>query len=70
MPLDTERRHQYDCAALNPPRLQPSRSFPPANLTIKTMHASLLPILGTFIWVGGGSAGLVLLILVLVLLLR
>jgi hypothetical protein len=34
------------------------------------MIAMLLPMLGGFIWVGGGSAGLILLILLLVLVLR
>lgn len=34
------------------------------------MHIFLSPMLGSFIWVGGGSAGLVLLIIVIVLLLR
>jgi hypothetical protein len=34
------------------------------------MNTLLVPMLGTFIWVGGGSAGLVLLILLLVILLR
>ncbi len=34
------------------------------------MIATLLPMLGGFIWVGGGSAGLVLLVILLVLLLR
>jgi hypothetical protein len=34
------------------------------------MTAMLLPMLGDVIWVGGGSAGLVLLIILLVLLLR
>jgi len=34
------------------------------------MHILLSPMLGSFIWVGGGSAGLVLLIIVIVLLVR
>jgi cellobiose-specific phosphotransferase system component IIC len=33
-------------------------------------HMLLTPMLGSLIWVGGGSAGLVLLIVLLVLLLR
>jgi hypothetical protein len=42
-----------------------------------TMHASLLslitakaPVLGSFIWIGGGSLGLVVLIVIIVLILR
>jgi hypothetical protein len=34
------------------------------------MHILLSPMVGSFIWVGGGSAGLVLLIIVIVLLVR
>jgi hypothetical protein len=34
------------------------------------MDILLSPMLGSFIWIGGGSAGLVLLIIVVVLLLR
>lgn len=34
------------------------------------MHLLLSPMLGSLIWVGGGSAGLVLLIIVIVLLIR
>jgi hypothetical protein len=34
------------------------------------MTAFLVPMLGSFIWVGGGSAGLVLLILLLIIVLR
>jgi hypothetical protein len=34
------------------------------------MHTLLYPLLGSFIWVGGGSAGLVLLIIIVVLLVR
>ena len=34
------------------------------------MHLFLSPMLGSFIWVGGGSVGLVLLIVVIVLLIR
>jgi hypothetical protein len=34
------------------------------------MHILISPLLGSFIWVGGGSAGLVLLIIVVVLLVR
>jgi hypothetical protein len=34
------------------------------------MHILLSPMLGSLIWVGGGSAGLVLLIIVIVLLIR
>jgi hypothetical protein len=34
------------------------------------MHLLLSPILGNVIWIGGGSVGLVLLIVVIVLLLR
>ena len=36
----------------------------------KTMHDLLIPMLGSLIWVGGGSVGLVLLIVVIVLILR
>jgi len=34
------------------------------------MHIIMSPMLGSFIWVGGGSAGLVLLIILIVLLIR
>jgi hypothetical protein len=34
------------------------------------MHILISPLLGSFIWVGGGSAGLILLIIVVVLLVR
>jgi hypothetical protein len=34
------------------------------------MHALLLPLLGNVIWIGGGSLGLVLLIVIIVLLVR
>jgi hypothetical protein len=34
------------------------------------MHLLLFPVLGSVIWIGGGSIGLVLIIVVVVLLLR
>ena len=34
------------------------------------MHALIAPVIGSFIWVGGGSAGLILLIVIIVLLVR
>ena len=34
------------------------------------MHLLLSPILGSMIWIGGGSVGLILLIVIIVLLLR
>jgi hypothetical protein len=34
------------------------------------MHLLLLPMVGSLVWIGGGSVGLVLLIIVIVLLLR
>jgi hypothetical protein len=34
------------------------------------MHILMSPMLGSFVWVGGGSAGLVLLIIIVVLLIR
>lgn len=34
------------------------------------MHILMYPMLGSFIWVGGGSAGLVLLIIIVALLIR
>jgi hypothetical protein len=34
------------------------------------MHLLSLPVLGAFIWVGGGAVGLIVIILVIVLLLR
>jgi hypothetical protein len=34
------------------------------------MHPLIVPLLGSLIWVGGGTAGLVLLILIVVLLVR
>jgi hypothetical protein len=34
------------------------------------MHLLLMPLLGSAIWIGGGSAGFILVIVVIVLLLR
>jgi hypothetical protein len=34
------------------------------------MHILMTPMLGSLVWVGGGSAGLVLLIVIIVLLVR
>jgi hypothetical protein len=34
------------------------------------MHDLLIPMLGSLVWVGGGSVGLVLLIVIIVLILR
>lgn len=34
------------------------------------MHTLMFPLMGSLVWVGGGSVGLVLLIVVIVLLLR
>jgi len=34
------------------------------------MHHLLLPVLGSAIWIGGGSVGLILIIVIVVLLLR
>jgi hypothetical protein len=42
----------------------------PSQIERHVMHLELLPILASGLWIGGGSVGLILLIIIIVLVLR